>query len=396
MPKSTRTRRTGKSPKPYPEFPLTAHPSGRWCKKFQGKQHYFGKLNDWRAALERYEREWPYIITGRTPPSLGDENGYTLRDLCNEFLTDRKHKLESGELSLHTFSEYKRTCERLIEFFKRERLVSDLRPEDFREYRKHLAKGCGAVTLASKINRCRVVFKFAYDNRRIDRPVEYGASFDRPSAKSLRKARNESGPRMFEAAELQRIIEASDPMMKAMVLLGLNAGFGNTDVANLPRSAVDLKRGWVDFPREKTGVMRRCPLWPETVESLRQVESVRPDPIDEADDDLCFITSRGTRYVRIQESKTTEGRHVTINSLSRRFESPLKRLEINGRRGLGFYTLRHVFETIAGESRDQVAVNAIMGHVDNSMAAVYRERISDKRLVAVVETVRKWLWPEST
>ena len=45
------------------------------------------------------------------------------------------------------------------------------------------------------------------------------------------------------------------------------------------------------------------------------------------------------------------------------------------RHGLGFYALRHTFETIGGESRDQVAVNHIMGHADASMAGVYRERI---------------------
>jgi hypothetical protein len=28
---------TGKPPKPYPEFPLTAHPAGYWCKKIRGK-----------------------------------------------------------------------------------------------------------------------------------------------------------------------------------------------------------------------------------------------------------------------------------------------------------------------------------------------------------------------
>ena len=33
-----------------------------------------------------------------------------------------------------------------------------------------------------------------------------------------------------------------------------------------------------------------------------------------------------------------------------------------------------------------------MGHVDSSMAGVYRERISDERLKAVVETVREWLY----
>ena len=62
------------------------------------------------------------------------------------------------------------------------------------------------------------------------------------------------------------------------------------------------------------------------------------------------------------------------------------------RRGLGFYTLRHVTETIGGDCRDQVAVDHIMGHSRNDMASVYRERISDARLQAVVEHVRAWLF----
>jgi hypothetical protein len=38
-----------------------------------------------------------------------------------------------------------------------------------------------------------------------------------------------------------------------------------------------------------------------------------------------------------------------------------------------------------------VAVNAIMGHADATMAAHYRERISDERLVDAANKVRRWL-----
>ncbi len=61
----------------------------------------------------------------------------------------------------------------------------------------------------------------------------------------------------------------------------------------------------------------------------------------------------------------------------------------------GRYALRHTFETICGESRNQVAVNHIMGHVDESMAAAYRERINDERLQAVVDHVHQWLFSET-
>ena len=62
------------------------------------------------------------------------------------------------------------------------------------------------------------------------------------------------------------------------------------------------------------------------------------------------------------------------------------------RHGLNFYALRHGFETIAGASRDQPAVDHVMGHARDDMASVYREGIDDDRLEAVAEHVRAWLF----
>jgi integrase len=133
-------------------------------------------------------------------------------------------------------------------------------------------------------------------------------------------------------------------------------------------------------------------LWSETLDAIRKAIDVRPQAAGVEDADCVFLTRPGNRWVRVKQSETDDGKISWLNPLAQRFALLMKKLGLNGRRG--FYALRHTFETIGGESRDQVAVNAIMGHVDSSMAGTYRERISDERLQAVVSVVRAWLWPD--
>jgi integrase len=122
----------------------------------------------------------------------------------------------------------------------------------------------------------RILFKHAYDEGLIERPIRYGQAFKRPSRKSLRKARQEKGPKMFQADEIRALLGVTGVHLHAMILLGINCGFGPADCGNLPKDALDLKAGWVDYPRPKTGVARRCALWPETIEALKKSMAKRP------------------------------------------------------------------------------------------------------------------------
>ena len=402
--KTKQKRKGHQAAKPYPEFPLTAHASGRWCKKHQGRRYYFGKVDDgWEAALAKFERDWSYILEhGRPRPAddgSTDDDGCTLAVLCNAFLNSKRRKMEAGDLAARSFADYLRITDGLIDHFGKDRRVADLQPADFAKLRAKLSKSLGPVSLKDKINRIRIIFNYAHDKRYpnkyslIDSPVHYGEAFDRPSVKALRKARNAAGPRLFEADEIRRILAAADPAMRAMILLGCNCGFGNSDIANIPQSALDLEAGRVDFPRVKTEIPRRVPLWPETVAALQDAIKARPKPATREEAGLCFLTGRGNRWVRTQQSRKTD-RLIPLDALSQKFAKLLKKLEINGRQGLGFYTLRHVFQTVGGDAKDPEAMAAIMGHVDSSMGAVYRERIPDERLQAVVNVVRVWLWPD--
>lgn len=89
--------------KPYPDFPLTAHrASKQWCKKVLGKVHYFGKLDDWQAALAKWNEEKDYLLAGMDPPSRA--SGIDVGELCNRFLMWKRERMQSGELSAVTYA----------------------------------------------------------------------------------------------------------------------------------------------------------------------------------------------------------------------------------------------------------------------------------------------------
>jgi integrase len=178
-----------------------------------------------------------------------------------------------------------------------------------------------------------------------------------------------------------------------MILLGINGGLGNTDCATLPLSALNLETGWLDFPRIKTGIERKISLWSETIEALKDEIGARRHPADKEYERIVFITRLGQPWVRFElsETKNKKGKIEVAGKADDAIAKLLKELGIY-RKGVTFYALRHTFETIAGGCRDQVAVDAVMGHVDASMAAEYREHIEDERLKAVIEHVRARLF----
>jgi site-specific recombinase XerC len=282
-----------KPPKPYPDFPLFAHATGRWAKKIRGRLVYFGKWDDPEGALQRYLDHKDALHAGRNPD---EAEGPTVFSLCGRFLTAKKNRLDSGELSIHSFNEYTATCKRLLKAFGRNRLVSALRPDDFERLRVQIAKRWGPVRLGNEIMRVRSVFKFVLDLGQP--PVVFGEGFRRPSKKTLRKHREERGPKMFEAAEIKRMLAAAGQPLKAMILLGINCGFGNSDIGTLPLAALDVERGWLSYPRPKTGIARKCPLWPETIKALMEWLAVRPMPKKPEHIGLVFLTATGDSWAK--------------------------------------------------------------------------------------------------
>src|SRR5262245_60427947 len=187
--------------KPRPDFPLSPHPAGYWCKRIRGTLHYFGPR--WKpgdaaaalaaadAALDDYNKQADALHSGRQPRP--DPDALTVKELCNDFLNAKQDRVQNGELSHRTFQAYNEAAVEVVAAFGKSRLVSDLGPEDFAKLRKRMASRWGPVRLGVVIQHVRSIFKYAADTDKIDRPIRFGPHFKKPSAKTLRIHRAEQG-----------------------------------------------------------------------------------------------------------------------------------------------------------------------------------------------------------
>jgi integrase len=324
----SRRRKANRPKKPYPEFPLSPHPSGKWQKKIRGSTYYFGRWanrangklvrvegDGWQETLELYKSRADDLHAGRTP-RVKNPDGLTVATLCNRFLTAKLRKKESGELTDQTFADYKIITDLIVATFGTERLVDDLAADDFARLRSVMAKRWGPERLGNSIVRIRSVFRYGIENGLIEKPIRYGSEFKKPGQSVLRRNKAAKGERMLESEQLRRLLDALDgkevetertddagepvkvkltpnPQLRAIVLLGLNAALGNTDCAALARATINLQTAWLNFPRPKTGIPRRCPLWPETVAAIKDALQHRPEPASDECRELVFLTPAG-------------------------------------------------------------------------------------------------------
>src|SRR5262249_5554223 len=155
------------------------------------------------AALLLWLDQKDDLLAGRTPRS---KDGLSVLEMCTKFLLAKKKVLDSGEIVLRTFHDYKDICKRITNYFGPKRLVDDLRPDDFAAFRAAEAKAGGHVHVANMVQRSRTVFKFAYEAGLILHPMRFGPTFRKPNKKAMRLAKARKPKKMFEAADIVKLL----------------------------------------------------------------------------------------------------------------------------------------------------------------------------------------------
>ncbi|MEZ6094431.1 MAG: tyrosine-type recombinase/integrase [Pirellulaceae bacterium] len=358
--------------KPYPEFPMYPHRNGQWCRKINGKNYYFGLWEDPNGSLDRHNKEYPYLKAGVPVPV--ELNLLTIGDGVNLFLQHKDEERRAGIITNRWFQDLCVIGKFIVENLDRRRAVESLTPNDFADIRSKIVRKHSPSISRNWIARIKSVFKYLWDSRLIRTPVNFGVAFKPPSKMHVRKHRAEKGKQLWTAEQIKSLLAVANPTMRAMMLIAINTGCNNSDIRSMPIKAFDLDNGWMDFPRAKTFVDRRVPLWPETIQAIKDYLEIRPRFDSEKLSKLLFVTRWGRDWSPF-----------AINN-------EMKKLKAICRIDKGsFIWFRKTVQTIGERCGDIIAVRSIMGHVDGSISDHYRQEINDARLTKVTDEIRNWM-----
>lgn len=388
-----------KPAKPFPDFPLFAHAGGTWAKKIGGRHVHFGPWDDWRGAEVAYRK---YVRTGEI--ERGADGGITVADLANRYLQALADKHAAGEFGAVTFGDYDAVVRAFVAAVGGHHHVADLRPPQVAAYRKRLAARLAPSTLTRHVAVLRAMFRWAGPDGEelIDRlPRGFSRTMHRPPVKAMRRHRREAekkhGKKLFTAADVRTILTHAPPVVRAWVLLGLNCGFGNTDVSRLEESDIDWQRGAIDTVRRKNEVRRLAPLWPETAAALAEARAQRPAAAAKSDAGRVFLSADGRPLVRETVAADADGikgveKADDVGEVFWRFLRKIGLKKRGERVGHNFYSLRRTFRTLADPAKDDRACAVVMAHSVGDIAELYIWDTARERLEAVVGHVWRRLF----
>jgi integrase len=361
-----------------------------WCKKIDGKRHYFGNVKTTTEAQARrsYLNQLESLESGIQDSAPA--KGATLSDLYNHFFYEQKKKHENGEIVYRTLKDYENAVKLLSKTTPLSTRLEKLTATHFKKMRDKIlttkeGKKRSPIPANTLLGHCRTIFKFASrDNFLIDRPLPCESAFKKISAKVVRKHRARKAPRLLEPEEIKQLIETADVNYKPVFWLAINGGWNNSDLKNLTLNNLGgLNEGVIDYAREKTGIQRTTPLWPETIKAIKKWFVQRPD----VDHDFVFVSlQRGPRF-----GTPLLGEEERKCRLSSTMERYCKKLGIDGP-GKNFGAFRSTFANVGTQVADDATVKACMGHLDGSVLYTnYARKKYLPKLKQVTDHVREWL-----
>ncbi len=288
----------------------------------------------------------------------------TVRAWCERWLAAKEIETEPA-----THTRYSSIIAVFLESLGKaaERDLATLRADAIARFRDSEAKSRARATA----NLSLKVLRMALGNA-----VRHGLLTVNPAEKvDALKARGEARRRNFTAAEIRRVLDATDenPEWRGLVLFGLYTGQRLGDLARLTWRAVNLESREVAFVARKNRRRILLPLLPPLLDYLATLPA-GDDPNAPLFPRSSTATRTGTLSNRFREILVTAGlaEPVTHKSTGKRRDTARESAE------LSFHSLRHsavTFLKAAGVT--EALAMAIVGHESAAISRGYTHLATD-------------------
>ena len=173
--------------------------------------------------------------------------------------------------------------------------------------RTKFGKPCSRDWAVGVIKTLRDFVRWLHRTKAFDwkKPDDYEVTAVRVARFPEELAHEEVKPR-YTTDEVATLYEYARGVERLLLLLGLNCGFGQAEIATLKLSEVCLDKKLVRRVRTKTGAPGKWALWDVTVAGLRwYLDKVRP----QSDSPFLFLTREGKRFDALTKGNN-RGQHI--------------------------------------------------------------------------------------
>lgn len=308
------------------------------CHELQCYQWYFANgVNPWFGDDVDYDNP-PELLNafpneamladqpapwGYRPPVLAHEEK-TISAAVERFLAEFEQKVERGERSADRYEACRRSLAVFTKYTKADSL-EDITSQLLHRFQIHLESNIGTgpgkvsdYTARDRLGILKQFVNWLYQQELIEQPRIV-------QSRDFNITVEQKAPEVFTDAEVQTLLRNSTDTTRLYLLLMLNTGMQQADIAGLLQSEVNWKAGSIERKRSKLANNRRLSknaktvayqLWPETFALLKEHRS--------KDEQLALTNSNGTalRTTRIVNGKTSKTDN--IKSAWRRLQQTLE------------------------------------------------------------------------
>lgn len=297
------------------------------------------------------------------------------------FLKQKQDQADSGKLSAARYTSLRLHLDALREFAGGETPVSTLGGGLLTDFMSDLLRQVGAQKIShnyakDRLDAAKMFIRWCW---RMDTIEHLPRDID---SSELRIGRDPAEIRPYTADQIKRLLGEASSRTKLYILLALNTGATQVDIADLQQSEVNWAAGVITRKRSKTKRHKRVPevawaLWPETLRLLKEQRA--------EDGDRVLVNENGGPLRT--ETLSKDGRIAKTDNVRSAFARLCRKLKIEAGE---FKRFRKTSASLLRESNDYASiVNYFLGHSPQSMSDRHYAKPPQKLLDEAIEWLGK-------